>query len=107
MERNERVRLESVRNQLRRNLRLLDQLLQHAPPPRHRSISDIKRRATNICRELAALRRPATPGQLRAVVTKHGMPYTAVGALYAGGYLRRSGKGIVLGARGTTIVKGS
>ena len=35
---------------------------------------------------------PCTPGQLREIVTKHGMPFSAVDSLVAGNYVKKDGK---------------
>lgn len=103
MERSEPIRLESVRRRLKENIATVEQLLKTAESPRRLSDADIKKRVASICRDLGSS--GATDSQLREIVTKHSMPYHAVGALFAGGYLKRTSKGTVLGSRGRALVR--
>ena len=105
MERSERNRLESIRRRLRHDLVAIDSLLRTADPPRRRSRAEIKSRARAICQKLHGIR--VTDTRLRELTSEHGLPYQAVGALFAAGYLKRSAKGVGLGRRGLAAVAGT
>jgi hypothetical protein len=105
MERNERARLQAVRRALGRSIVAVDELLKTAQPPRRLSVADIRKRALAICKDIQAHGGSVSKEQLKAIVTKHGMPYTAVGALYAGGYVRAIGKRLEVGPRTLKVAR--
>ena len=107
MERSERNRLESIGRRLRQDLVAIDSLLRTSDPPRHRSKTEIKRRATAVCHGIQAQGGSVSKDRLRAIASKHGMAFGAVGALFAGEYLRKSGRGVGLGRRGLAAVAGT
>ena len=105
MERSERIQLQNMRRRLEHNLAALDHLLKKAAPPRRFAKADIRQRAAAICQEVRTRKGVVSKDQLRTIVTKHDMPYTAVGALFAGGYLKDTKTGVVLGSRGQQAVR--
>lgn len=96
--------MEGVRRQLKASLAAVESVLASKAPPRRLSDADVKRRAEAICHEVRARGGQVSLDQLRAITVKHNMPFTAVGALSAGGYLRRTENGYALARRGTTVV---
>ena len=103
MERLERSRLESIKRSLQKSLTTVKELLKIAHAPRRLSHSDVKQRAQTISAAVRAKGGKVTADELRQITTKHGMPFTAVGSLVGGGYLKRTKKGFELGKRGRGV----
>jgi|GEM_PF-6403574 len=99
MERSERARLEVLERNLRRELVVVQQMLKTAHPPRRLSDRDIRERALAICAEIRKRGGSVDQDVLRTIVSKRGMPFTAVGSLYSGGYLRKTKTGVALAGR--------
>ncbi len=107
MERSERTRLESIRRRMKQDLAAVEVLLRTADPPHRLSKANVRSRAQAICREVQAHGSTVRPERLRAITSKHKMPFSSVGALFAGGYLKKSAKGVSLGKRGLAAVVGA
>ena len=103
MERSERIRLQSIQTSLKRNLAAVEALLRTAQPPKRLSNKQVRARARAICQDIKARGGAVQKDQLREIIAKHGMAFTSVGALFGGGYLRESSKGITVGKRGITV----
>ena len=104
MERSERTRLEGIRNRLKQDIAAIDELLKIAQAPRPRSDAEVKKRAFAICKDIQRRGGTVSEQDLRRIVSGHGMPFAAVGALYAGGYLENTKKGVRLGNRGRLVM---
>ena len=108
MERLERVRLEAMRRHCKDYLLAIDALLKDASPPRNLSASAIHVRAAAICKDVKAKGGSVSKDQLRAIATKHTLAFSAVGALFAGKYLKQAGNDrVILGSRGQSAVRTS
>lgn len=99
MERSERQRLEGIQRRLNDASKFVADLLKRAERPRLRSQREVTKRVQSILQDVRSGKGTVTQQQLRSIVTKHGMPFTAVGALYAGGYLTKTKTGATLGPR--------
>ena len=100
MEGFERRRLIQIRTKLARDLEQIDALLANARPPSRLSRAEGATRATTICRAIRSAGGSVARSELRNLCERHDLPYAAVGALFVGGYLRRSGEEVAVGPRG-------
>ena len=78
----------------------IDTLLRTATAPKRVTKSQARERALKIVAAIKANRGRVSRDQLREIVTKQGMPFSSVGALFQGGYVKRQGKSYVFGQRG-------
>mgnify|MGYP001573167080 CR=1 FL=1 len=92
MERSERQRLEAIKRHLQRDLKVIEELLRTAKAPQRLSDAQIKQRALSIVAAIKKKGGKVTAEQLREIVTKQGMPFSAVGSLVAGKYVRKEEK---------------
>ena len=106
MERNERIQLEALQRDLKKQLVRTDTLLRTASPPKRRTPTEAQQRAGKICAEIKASGGTVTRDQLKALAKRHGFPFNNIGALYVAGYLKTStGKKVSLGQRGRELSK--
>ena len=106
MERSERSRLEAIKRDLQKNLKTVDALLctAHAPHRLQRlSRRASKERARAICKEVKKRGGRLSREELRDVLAKAKMPFTAVGGLFGAGYLKNTTSGTALGVRGRGV----
>jgi hypothetical protein len=96
MERSERQRLEAIKRRLDDGVKAIDELLATAATPKRMSDRQVKQRALAICSAVRKHGTRVTRDQLKAIVLKHGMPFTAVGALFSGHYLKKQGDHILV-----------
>ena len=103
MEQSERLRLETIKRQLHKGLTSIEELLQHAKPPQRLSKEAIRKRAQSICERVRKQGGTVSRDELRKIAAKHGIQFTAIGALVGSGYLRTVKNGFAIGKRGTTF----
>jgi hypothetical protein len=96
MERSERQRLEAIKRHLQRDLAVIQELLRTAKAPQRLSDTDIKKRCHSIVAAVKKKGGKVTADQLREIVTKNGMPFSAVGSLVAGKYVKKDGKEFII-----------
>jgi hypothetical protein len=96
MERSERQRLEAIKRRLSEGVKAIDELLSTAATPKRLSDRQVKQRALAICSQVRKHGGRVSPDQLKTIVLKHGMPFTAVGALFSGRYLTKRGDHIMV-----------
>lgn len=96
MERYERIYLQAVRQELRRSLQRIDDLLRTPSPPARLSRKEIRQRAARVCRAIKNRGGRVTDAELRAIVRKQGILYRAVGGLFTGKYIARAGRDAVV-----------
>jgi len=105
MQRGERSRLEAIERQLKKSLSTVRSFLKSANAPIRMTRKQAQERATKICQELRGVRLAPGSKRLRELADQHGLPYQAVGTLFAAGYLKKTTKGTTLGPRGRRATK--
>ena len=105
MERSERIRLEKIRRNLRKDLAGIESLLGNAAAPKRLSRAEIRDRATRISLSIKERGGPVSRDELREITKRHGFPFNAVGSLFVAGYLRKTGKGVTLGKGSLAVVR--
>ena len=105
MERNERIQLEAIQRDLKKQLARTDTLLRTASAPKQRTASQAQQRARKICAEIKASGGTVTRDELQAIAKRHGFPFTSIGVLYVTGYLKKStGNKVGLGQRARDLL---
>lgn len=103
MERFESAYLQAVRRDLLRSLRRVENLLKTAAAPKRLSQKEIEARVARICKEIKAHASGVSAENLRKIAEGHGLPFHTVGALFAGGYLKKTGDAISLTEKGRSM----
>ena len=91
MERSERIQLEAIQRDLKKQLARTETLLRTASPPKKRASTQAQLRARKISAEVKASAGSVTRAELKAIAKRHGFPFNNIGALYVAGYLKNNG----------------
>lgn len=106
MERNERIQLEAIQRNLKQQLARAETLLRTASAPKKRTATQAQQRATKITAEIKASGGSVSRDELKAIAKRQGFPFNNIGALYVGGYLKKSpGNKVGLGTRGQAVFR--
>ena len=105
MERSERIQLEAIQRDLKKQLARTQTLLRTASAPTTRTETEARQRARKICAEVKASAGTVTREELKAIAKRHGFPFNNIGGLYGAGYLKKSGNKVTLGQRGRDIFR--
>ena len=81
-------------------MKIVNELLRTAKAPTRLTDKQARERASTIWRAIKSQGGAVSEGQLKAILGKHNMPFSAVGALFGAGYLKRQGKKTTVGPRG-------
>jgi len=103
MEPNERIQLEAIQRELRKQLARTETLLRTASAPTR---TQAQERVRKISAEIKASGGTVTRDELKAIAKRHGFPFNTVGSLYVAGYLKKStGNKVGLGQRARDFSK--
>ena len=104
MERSERIQLQAIHRDLKKQLARTETLLRTASDPMRRTSTQARQRATKITAEIKASGGSVSRDELKAIVKRQGFPLNNIGALYVSGYLKKSpGNKVGLGQRGRDL----